>query len=525
MGMTPFSSDRDGRPLMFLVSTTPCSRAIGENLGESAYSYHFVLEALAPALERLGRWQAVPRPESSLPVLAERAEAEGFRPIHLVLNPPQDAYFSPSVPNVLFPFWEFPEVPNRDFGHDVRQNWVRSCRAADLILCACEFTAEAFRKAGVSCPVEVVPVPIPSRAFDVAPWDPAHEVTIVGRHEVVGRWADSESRREAPNPAVPTPKPRSPARAAFERLSTRLDPHTVASIYRFKQKVAGQSPRRLAYMAVRATYNRTLRRVLSDEAVSQITLWKNAALRPFGFSPKAVIDPLLPSGPLTLSGLVYTSLMNPSDSRKNMRDLLSAFLLAFRDRPDVTLVLKLACSPRREYPERKRLRDLHASLGIEHRCRVVALTDFLDEDQMDDLIRASTYYVNTSHAEGACLPLQRALASGRPAIAPDHSAMADYMNPHVGHVIGSSLEPAPWPHDPELRLETHRYRLRWSSLLSAFEKSGQIAREAPETYARQSRHAREQLREFASVEVVADRLAQALQRLDSRPMPRLARAS
>ena len=115
--MTPFSSNRDPRPPMFLVSTTPC-RTIGENLGESAYSYYFVLEALAPAsiAWAAGRPSNGPSPAS----LSRRAEADGFRPIHLVLNPPQDAYFFPSVPNVLFPFWEFPEVPNRDFGLDVR---------------------------------------------------------------------------------------------------------------------------------------------------------------------------------------------------------------------------------------------------------------------------------------------------------------------------------------------------------------------------------------------------------------------
>ena len=79
--------------------------------------------------------------------------------------------------------------------------------------------------------------------------------------------------------------------------------------------------------------------------------------------------------------------MNPSDSRKNMRDLLSAFLLAFREPPrrDPRPQTRLFPSPR--VPRAKALKDLHASLGITHLCRVIALTDYLDEDQMDDLIR------------------------------------------------------------------------------------------------------------------------------------------
>ena len=40
---------------------------------------------------------------------------------------------------------------------------------------------------------------------------------------------------------------------------------------------------------------------------------------------------------------------------------------------------------------------------------MVVITDFLTDEQMNDLFRATTYYVNASRAEGACLPLQQAL--------------------------------------------------------------------------------------------------------------------
>src|SRR5207244_1779789 len=116
-----------------------------------------------------------------------------------------------------------------------------------------------------------------------------------------------------------------------------------------------------------------------------------------------------------------------------------------------------------------------ATLGLNHRARIVVITDYLSDAQLDDLFLATTYYVNTSHAEGACLPLMRALAGGRPAIAPNHTAMADYMDTDVGFIPRSHPEPAFWPHDPERRLKTSRMRLVWSDLCAAFLESALVA--------------------------------------------------
>ena len=44
---------------------------------------------------------------------------------------------------------------------------------------------------------------------------------------------------------------------------------------------------------------------------------------------------------LVLDGVVYTSVFNPGDGRKNWEDMLSAFCVSFREVEDATLVLKL----------------------------------------------------------------------------------------------------------------------------------------------------------------------------------------
>jgi hypothetical protein len=243
-----------------------------------------------------------------------------------------------------------------------------------------------------------------------------------------------------------------------------------------------------------------VRRWLSDEALVKIEGARLAALGWAGRPTAGVVDPLLPSAPLTLGGLVYTTVFNIGDPRKNYLDLLSAFLIAFRDRPDVTLAIKLVTNPAREHHEVAILRQRYQSLGLRHRCRVVVITDFLDDAHMRNLIEITAYYINTSHAEGACLPLQQALASGRPALAPAHSALGDYMDDQVGFVLESHPEPAPWPHDPERRMETYWHRLVWSSLHGQLLRSALVADRDPERYAFLARSARGRMLRYASQE-------------------------
>lgn len=456
------------RPWAFLLSTTAAAADLRRHLGSADYSYGFVLKALQPALERLGRWELVAKPESSLSYRAAVAEAQGERPVHLALHPPQNAYFAPDLPNVLFPFWEFPHLPDRDFGHDTRQNWVRMCRGADLILCACTFTADAFTRAGVTAPVALAPVPLESWPFALEPWDPARSWTHVCRHITLG--GDPGTATGFP----PEPGPGGPVwirgpRARYRRhLKPWLHPETVRLAQRVRRRVL---------------------RVPDDPL------------------------PVLPRTPLTLSGLVFTSLFNFSDRRKNARDLLSAFLSAFQDRPDATLVLKLATSASRECYDLAELRELYDALGVAHRCRVVVITDFLDDDAMAGLFRATTFYVNTSKAEGACLPLQQALAAGRPAIAPRHTSMLDYLDEAVGFVVDSSPEPTFWPHDPERRCETTWARLNWTSLRDQYRAAARLAEHDRPGYDRMAGAARARLHAYAGLDAATAALEQALSAL------------
>ena len=334
--------ERPTRPFAFLVSTTACSQNIRVKLGCANYSYTFAVKAIAPALEQLGTWTLVENPESRLPYLAARAEAEGYRPVHLTVQPPHDCYLSPALPNVILPFWEFPEIPNRSFGLDTRQNWVRISRRADLILSPCSLTTEAFHRAGVETPIAEVPIPVSQHYAEVPAWDPSAAHTRDFRHVV---WTGGPFD-EAPPPDAPRPS--------------------------FRVRAVRAAKRRLV-----ARYRRHVGRWLSEEARGRLGNLARGAVR----RPKAPAGPdLLPSAPLTLSGLVFSSIFNFSDLRKNPEDMLSAFLVAFRDRADATLVLKLNCTPEAEANEVRAVRRLYESMGLRHACRVVVVTDYLDPE-------------------------------------------------------------------------------------------------------------------------------------------------
>jgi len=208
---------------------------------------------------------------------------------------------------------------------------------------------------------------------------------------------------------------------------------------------------------------------------------------------------------LDLAGVVYTSVLNPGDDRKNWVDMLTAFCWAFRENDDATLVLKMTHH------------SIAAFIGVFHyhlqrigpvKCRVVLLHGFLDHDQYRQLIDVSTYYVNSSRCEGLCLPLMEFMSSGVPAVAPCNTAMADYVTDDSVFVVRSSHEPGVWPHDPRNLLRTLRYRIDWSSLTQQFTNSYATAKSDPSRYQQMSTAATSVLRDFCSESIVADKLRQ-----------------
>lgn len=477
--MTPGadSSPRTAERVL-LVSLPYAESQTAQQLGQEGYSYQFVYRAFQRLLERWGCIQEVTQPESRLNFAARQAGTRGRLPIHLSFLPLHRVYPTGRAPTVAFPFWEFPEIPNTTLDQSPRHDWVRIAQRLDLIVCASHFTADAFRRAGVTTPIRVIPVPIDDEYFTLPAWQPGQQVVLQSACHV-----------------FPEP-PRIPAQAQ-------------------SPWVREQPPRLGLRAQLQRIYQRTIKPRLPEHVRSSLNLVRRAAEAALQIPPQPIIVDY-PSEPvLDLSGIVYTSIINPFDPRKNWQDLLSAFLIGLRDCEDATLVIKVVASPSHTAHAIHGMVGYYRQLGLRHRCRLVLLPGYLSDEHMRELTRATTYYVNTARAEGACLPLQSFLAAGRPALAPVHSALSDYFHDGLGYVIQSHPEPASWPHDPSQRLTTSWHRLVWQSLHDGLQASYQIARQAPKQYAEMAARGREQMAAYASADEVWPQLADALDSVHS----------
>lgn len=458
-----------------LLTSYGTGAGVGKKLGVAGYSHDIVAKIYRPLLEKIGKVVLVDDPRGELIPLAEAARRDGLFPLQFSITPFQDAFLPQSLPSVIAPAWEFPDVPDHEFGGNPQNNWPATANRCTRVVVSGKFTADALQRRGTTVPIDIVQVPVADSLFDIPTWSPEQTVEMHCRH--------IELRHQEPERAVvqlPSADD-SPKRRQINLRSAVLP--MARGIYRY---------------AVRPVLGNRFARSLRDALRVGRHTWR---------SQKLVSGQQLKASTLRLSGIVYTSIFNPNDGRKNWHDLLTGFLVAMADRPDVTLVIKLVTSDPVSVGQfmlwyRQRM--------ISHQCRVVLVTGFLPDEQMQDLIRATTYYIQTTKAEGNCLPLMDSLAAGRPGISPNHSAMSDYFDQRFGHVIQSSPEPAAWPHDPRGGIQTTWARIDWSSVVTALQESYRQVTSHWADYQAMSERAREHMSAWASCSSIQPRLEQVI---------------
>jgi glycosyltransferase involved in cell wall biosynthesis len=470
---SPAAENRPRRAILLTCYDTGAVR--GKNLGTPGYSYDIVAKLFTPLLERWGEVIRTPRDGRALDHAAEGARRRGFEPVHVSFLPFQDLCLSTKAPNVIVPAWEFPDIPNEGFDSNPLNDWAKAAQKCDLVIVGGPYTVETFQRGGIRTPIRVVPVPTPEVYFSLPPWHHAHPV-LLGCNAYVFQQVD-EHQYVADAPVV---RPKRSLRS-FVRQQVHL-------AYRHVLKPLVPP---LVHQALR----------------SGAHLFAPRLLDPFGRENQRRY--------LELSGVVYTSIFNPADGRKNWEDLLSGFVSALGDCTDATLVLKLIA---KNPTWAERIAQYYRCLDRRHRCRVVFVTDYLSEEQMFALTRATTYYITTTRAEGNCLPAMNYLAAGRPVISTCHTAISDYFSDQIGFVLESHPEPAIWPHDSSLRFKTTWGRLVWPSLLEQLRRSYELARQDHRAYEAMAARGREKIQKWGHPEVVWQRLKAALDELDTMPM-------
>jgi hypothetical protein len=433
-------------------------------------SYHILARRFAPFLERWGSVTRISHPESRLDYAVQALRRQGREPLVVHFLPPDELYPTWLAKQAAFFLWDYPDVPTTDGVDDPRENWLRPARRLQGLLAVSAFTAAALRRSGVAVPIHVVPAPILTEYLELPVWT-AREQTIL----------------ECSAYILPQPD------ALKEPYHDPWDPASLPVV----------SPWQRRLRRIRTMLPRSLRRRLAHLRDAFLPE-KHDELPPY------VVQERLP-----LAGIVFTALVDPADERTNWDDILTAFLFALKDCPDATLVLKL--TPDAEDAEESGLSTLlerYAALNFTHRCTVAVIPDWLTDDQMVQLTRATTFHLSAAGAAGTCLGIEEFLSAGRPAVAPCHSALADHISEATAFPVCSHPEPAT-PRD--LATPTLGHRLVWQSLHDQITAAHQVARQDAGRYALLAEGARRREQARSGADAVWPQLAAALAQLSRFP--------
>jgi glycosyltransferase involved in cell wall biosynthesis len=499
----------------FILYSDINDSSISQSLGRPEYSYYFVLKAYRPVLESLGRVHVVSSTAEVDP-LYKQLLAAGEDSLFLSFTPPQKTPNDLECPTICVVAWEFDSIPDEQWDNDPRQDWTQMLARQGRVITLSSHTARAIRRAmGEDFPVLVLPTPLWENFAAIREQHVSVPVNDGVPLTVKGCIFDSRQLSLSPDNLLP--KPPTPEQEA-ELEALRPPPLTLKRRYviarHYLRLWALDLGREQAEPVARVKflhnwYWEGVRDLLSDKVHD----WLGRQL-PDIAGPQAV--PVVTEPPprdmpdtsslveTTVDGVVYVAVLNPADGRKNWLQILTAFCWAFRNTPDATLVLKI--TPRDLATCYGHLMTPLAQLAP-FACRVVMVHGYLDDQQYAQLYRGASFYVNASHCEGLCLPLMEFMACGKPVIAPDHTAMQDYIDDSVAFVVKSSEELTTWPQDSRLLFRTLRHRPDWGSLKSAYENSYRMAKTQPQEYRRMSAAAVERIHDYCATPALQQRMA------------------
>jgi hypothetical protein len=389
--------------------------------------------------------------------------------------------------------------PDEQWDDDPRQDWTQMLARHGRVITLSSHTARAIRRTmGEDFPVLVLPTPL---------WDTLHDSSAVHVSAPINprvrRWRSKAASFDTPRLAcLPMPDTAPIHRLKKSRMRGWLNHRSCASTSVDLKRGA------LSLPGITCVYglNRGSRanvRPVPRVSFSQLVLGRHSrpgagqALREPGSNTSACCliaagdqrrtchrtpapSCRTPSGTVRdhVDGVVYVSVFNPEDGRKNWHHLITAFCWAFRDTSDATLVLKITQNDLASYYSD--LMTLLAQLSP-FACRVVVMHGYLDDEEFARLYQAASFYVNASRCEGLCLPLMEFMAVRQTGdCAESHGD--GRLHRRVGGVRGQ-VQPKSltiWPQDTRIIYRTLRHRPDWGSLKIAYEDSYRMAKTQPE---------------------------------------------
>lgn len=456
--------------MIILVNSKISQSTIASSLGKPEYSYYFLLKEFLPALQQLGTVIEVDGLEVVDSLYDEYRGEQDI--VFLSVSPPHQTPVDLRCPTVCLFAWEFYNIPNQAWNNEPRNDWrYVFTRMAGVIACS-EESAQAVRNAmGQDYPVIALPAPVFNRFQHLSQ-----------EHGWLPRQSD-----------------RSIEFHGFMYDSTTLGLSADGLVQHMERPQPNALFKPLPPIASKSTWQITK---------EHWQAWRNAANKNEPSNLPVDIESPPADTPnnhyhIELTGTVYTTVVNPMDNRKNWRFILTSFCWAFRDEANVTLIVKATHHDLESY--RIELLTVLSRLAP-FRCRIILVHGFLEKEQYEKLIKVTDFYVNASMCEGLCLPLMEFLSSGKPVIAPNNTAMLDYIKQDFSLIVDSTPEPCQWAPDPYGHFSTHRYRINWHTVMQHFQSSHQIAQHQPERYQQMSVAAVATMNRFCNLQHITEKL-------------------
>ncbi len=554
----------------FIVYSQIREENLHSSLGLPEYSYYIVLKGFLPVLKELGQVHIVKDPEKEVDCIYDACRKKNEDCVFITFSPPHKSTTGLRCPTIGVLAWEFDTIPNEVWDDNPKNDWRVVLSDHGRLIVLSQYSAQSVKKAmGSEFPVVAIPVPVWDAfekfrnqavgRFSIRPVEISMKGNIVDSrnycitpdifdpHDV----SDSFRLENYSGEKLLLGFSKTDEFSAY--LGGFYEPEVWGSWSRLREPWV-LLPRRIrGTVQIKITACGYANNVNKDIFVSMGDEKKRIRLRAYYtdiqviFHPKKPVSILQFSGldltaipdaqdrrsmgiglrsiemtgqsdgeaqgavrqedqaarPIKLDGVVYASVFNPIDGRKNWKDILTAFCTVFQDVEDATLVLKMTHNALSSF-----LGKLHLLMQqlAPFKCRILALHGYLEPGEYEKLIAATDYYINASRSEGLCLPLMEFMACGKPALSPDHTAMADYMDSSSSFIVDSSLEPTVWPHDSRPVFRAMYHRINWESLVNAYQQSYQIAKNQPDTYGKMAQAAMSQIKTFASHHVVKDKL-------------------
>lgn len=192
---------------------------------------------------------------------------------------------------------------------------------------------------------------------------------------------------------------------------------------------------------------------------------------------------------IELSGIVYTTLINPRRRHKNWKQLVLAFSEAFEKIKDATLVIKVAGIV--EQRTQKAVIRLIRKLSIQ--CRIILIFCHLNRDQYEELIRSTTYVINASSTKVVGSSLLEFMSAGKP-----------------------TISPALGPGTPLTEENAFLTDGMATSLKAQLEQSYDLAKNRPDQYRSMSKNAMDALQSYCSIASVEPRFQALMDALEAK---------